>query len=165
MQREYILGVMRSDRLALLVAVLVLGAQATQAAPASRSVSEARARVDHHLHEVEAVAGRLGTVLTAPCPTFTSRAEWKQFQEAKFDDVVLLMAHVEQAWVEAKSVKDDDLRREAKAPRRRVQEGRRLVEKLQGCAAQNHAAFDPLAVWMRIEREVPRRQAEIALPE
>ena len=75
------------------------------------------------------------------------------------------MAHLEQAWTEAKSVKDDDLRREAKAPRRRVEDGRRLVEKLQACAARNHAPFDPLGVWIRIEREVPRRQTEVALPE
>lgn len=165
MQREYILTAVRSGRLALLVACLSVVAQISQAAPAGRSVSEARARVDHHLREAQTVAGRLGAVIAEPCPTFAIPAEWKQFQEAKVDEVVLLMAHLEQAWVEAKSVKDDDLRREAKAPRQRVQDGRRLVDKLQTCAAQNHAPFDPLAVWLRIEREVSRRQAEIALPE
>ena len=135
------------------------------AGPTRRSVPEARARVDHHLHAVEAVAGRLGAVLTEPCPRFPAAAEWERFQDAKVEDVVLLMAHLEQAWVEAKTVKDDDLRREAKAPRRQIEQGRRLVEKLRTCAAENHAAFDPLTVWIRIEREIPRRQAEIALPE
>ena len=65
----------------------------------------------------------------------------------------------------SQAAKDATLRREAKAPRRRVAEGRQLVETLQACAAQNRASFDPLSVWLRIEREIPRRQAEIALPE
>ena len=107
-------------------------------------------RVDHHLQAVDSVASRLGAVLVEPCPRFSSAAEW---------------SHLEQAWIEAKAVHDDTLRREAKAPRRRVAEGRQLVDKLQACAAQNRASFDPLSVWLRIEREIPRRQAEIALPE
>ena len=76
----------------------------------------------------------------------------------------LLVAHVEQAWVEAKRVGDDDVRRAAKAPRRRLGEARGAIEKLQTCAADNGASFSPLAVWNRIEREAPRRQDAIALP-
>ena len=156
---------MKARRVGVILACVPFAAQVAIAAPASRSVPEARVRVDHHLHEVENVAGRLGVVLAAPCPTFATAEEWTKFQEARVNDVVLLLAHVEQAWIEAKSVKDDDLRREAKAPRRQVEQGRRLVAKLQTCAEENHASFNPLGVWMRIEREVPRRQAEIALPE
>jgi hypothetical protein len=137
----------------------------TAAGPVDRTVAEARRRVDHHLQEVDAVATRLGAVLAEPCPTFSTATQWKQFEAARTDDVVLLMAHLEQAWIEAKAVGDDQLRREAKAPRRHVAEGRQLVEKLQTCAAHNHASFDPLSAWLRIEREIPRRQAEIALPE
>lgn len=160
-----ILGAVKSHRICLILACVTVAAQAAMAGPAARSVPEARVRVDHHLHEVLNVTGRLGVVLAAPCPTFATAEEWKKFQEARVNDVVLLLAHLEQAWVEAKSVKDDGLRREAKAPRRQVEQGRRLVAKLQTCAEENHASFSPLGVWMRIEREVPQRQAEIALPE
>ncbi len=156
---------MRLRRPGVIGVCLIAVAQISTAAPSGRPLPDARARVDHHLREVEAVAVRLGAVLSEPCPAFRSEAEWKRFQDARVNDVVLLMAHLEQAWVEAKSVKDDDLRRDAKAPRRQVEQGRRLVEKLQTCAAQNRATFDPLSTWLRIEREVPRRQAEIALPE
>jgi len=58
------------------------------------------------------------------------------------------------------------VRREAKAPRRRVDQARALFDKLSACAESNGAApFSQMAVWRRIEREVPQRQAEIALPE
>ena len=79
--------------------------------------------------------------------------------------VVLLMAHLEQAWIEAKHTGDDDVRRDAKAPRRRVDRARALVDKLSGCAESNGASFSQTAVWRRIEREVPQRQSQIALPE
>lgn len=163
--REYILAAMRVDRAIALAACLALAAGPATAGPARRSVAEARVRVAHHLDAVQSVAARLGTVLAAPCPAFASPGEWKKFEDREVDDVVLLMAHLEQAWIEAKAVKDDDLRRDAKAPRHRAEEGRRLVGKLEHCAAASHASFDPLAAWMRIQREVPRRQAEIALPE
>lgn len=164
MQREYILTAMRFRPLALAAVLLSAAVQVSIAGPGGRSVPEARARVDHHLREVEAVAGRLGAVLADACPGFSSAAEWEEFQRAREEDVVLLLAHLEQAWAEAKTVQDDDLRRDAKAPRRRIDHGWRLVEKLQACAAENRAALDPLASWTRIEREVGRRQREIALP-
>ena len=78
--------------------------------------------------------------------------------------MTLLVAHVERAWIEAKRVGDDDVRRAAKAPRRRLEEARGAIEKLQTCAADNGASFSPLSVWNRIEREAPRRQEAIALP-
>ena len=153
---------MRAGPTGVLLACLAGVAPAASAGPAIRSVADARVRVDHHLQAVDSVASRLGAMLVEPCPRFSSAAEWSQFEEARVDDVVLLMAHLEQAWIEAK---DATLRRAAKAPRRRVAEGRQLVEKLQACAAQNRASFDPLGVWLRIEQDIPRRQAEIALPE
>ena len=156
---------MRVGPISVVCACLAVVTPAASAGPAIRSVAEARVRVDHHLQEVDAVASRLDAVLAEPCPDFSTPAEWKQFQEARINDVVLLMAHLEQAWIEAKAVKDDELRREAKAPRQRIAEGRQLVEKLQTCAARNHTSIDPLGVWLRIEREVPHRQAVIALPE
>ncbi len=156
---------MSPGRNALIAACLCAVAQVSVAGPVERSLPEARARVEHHLHEVEVVAGRLGTVLSEPCTRFPTRDEWTHFQEAQLDDVVLLLAHLEQAWIEAKAGRDAALRREAKAPKRRTADGQRFVEKFQTCAAENDASFDPFELWRRIEREIPPRQAEIALPE
>jgi tetratricopeptide (TPR) repeat protein len=75
------------------------------------------------------------------------------------------LAHLEQAWVEAKATGDDDVRRDAKAPRKRVDQARALLDKLQGCASGNGAPISQQALWRRIEREIPQRQAEIALPQ
>jgi hypothetical protein len=144
--------------------VLIVAATATADA-AERSVSEARERVTHHLREVEAVAARLGVILAEPCPRFQSRAEWEQYEAARVEDVVLLLAHLKQALAEAKTVQDEELRREARAPRSRTEEARRLVAKLQGCAVMNDASLDLVGLMHRIEQEVPRRRAEIRLPE
>src|SRR6058998_1913713 len=78
--------------------------------------------------------------------------------------MVLMAAHVEQAWVEAKTTGDDEVRQAAKAPRKRLSEARPLLSKLQTCAENNGATLSVASVWHRIDREVPRRQAEIALP-
>jgi hypothetical protein len=146
-------------------AVVLMFVWAPTAGAAERSASEARERVTHHLQAVEAVAARLGVVLAEPCPRFQSRPEWEQYQDAQVEDVVLLLAHLKQAWAEAKTVQDEELRREARAPRSRAEEARRLVAKLQNCAAQNDAALDLRGLMNRIEQEVPRRRAEIRLPE
>lgn len=124
----------------------------------------ARARVEHHLRHVERLSTHFESVLTATCPRFASREAWDAYVEAESDRLVLLMAHLEQAWLEAKRTDDDDVRRAAKAPRRQSDQARQLVDKLSTCAELNGAAFSPLSVWRRVEREVPHRQAEIALP-
>ena len=77
----------------------------------------------------------------------------------------VLKSYVCGAWVEAKATGDDDVRREAKAPRRRVDQARALLDKLQGCAEGNGAQVSQASLWRRIEREVPQRQTEIALPQ
>jgi hypothetical protein len=125
---------------------------------------EARVRVDHHLRQVDEIVQHFQEVLGRDCPRFASREEWRLYFDGEVEQVTLLVAHVEQAWVEAKRTGDDDVRRAAKAPRKRVEEGRAVLDKLQTCAADNGASFSPLSVWNRIEREVPRRQAAIALP-
>jgi hypothetical protein len=143
------------------VSLLVLLAVAPAAAD---PVEEARARVDYHLRQIDEIIQHFQDVLGRDCPLFASRVEWKQYFDAEVEQVTLLVAHVEQAWVEAKRTGDDSVRRAAKAPRKRVDEGRAVLDKLQGCAADNGASFSPLSVWNRIEREVPRRQAAIAQP-
>ena len=124
----------------------------------------AGARVQHHLREIAPIVEHFESVLASDCPRFASRAEWRGWFDDEVERVVLLVAHLEQAWVEAKQAPDDDTRRVAKAPRKNLDRARALVEKLQDCAGEHGASFSPPAVWRRVEREAPRRQEEIALP-
>jgi hypothetical protein len=150
-------------------AVLALLVLAVLAGPAwarnERTPEEARARMEHHLKEVTRLAQHFEGVLNAECPRFGSRQEWTAYFDGEVDRVVLLMAHLEQAWFEATRTGDDDVRRTAKAPRRRLDQARALLDKLHGCAEGNGASFSPLSVWRRIERELPQRQSQIALPQ
>jgi len=144
-------------------AVLLVGFLSTPAFPAA--LTDPRERVDHHLKEAGELARHFEDVLGASCPRFASRSEWDRHFDTEIDRVVLLLAHLEQAWFEAKRTGDDDLRRSAKKPRHRRDQARALVGKLQICADENGSGFTPLTVWWRIEREVPKRRAEIALPQ
>ena len=103
-------------------------------------------------------------MLGRDCPLFATPREWRTYLDGEMDRVVLLLAHLEQAWVEAKSTGDDEVRRIAKAPRKRVEAARSLLDKLSGCAEDNGAPLSSMTMWRRIEREVPPRQAQIALP-
>ena len=123
-----------------------------------------RTRVEHHLREVDQIIRYFQDAVNADCPRFSSRDEWQQYFDGEVERVTLLVAHVEQAWIEAKRVGDDDVRRAAKAPRRRLGEARGAIEKLQACAGRQRRQLLALAVWNRIEREAPRRQEAIALP-
>lgn len=145
-----------------LAAVLAAGLAGLLAA--GLATADPRARVEHHLREVEALGRHFEQVRAAGCPRFASRREWREYFEAEVDRMVLLLAHLEQAWVEAKSSRGDEVRRMAKAPRRRADEARGLLDRYQACAADHGTAFSPLAVWNRIEREVPGRQETIVLP-
>lgn len=147
-----------------LVAILVVFAGTTARADAL-APDVAQARVDHHLRHVQQLSGHFETVIAEHCQRFPSRATWDAYVEGEADRLVLLLAHLEQAWVEAKRTPDDDVRRTAKAPRRQVDQMRLLMDKLTACAELNGAAFAPQALWRRIERDVPRRQADIALPQ
>jgi hypothetical protein len=129
------------------------------------SADAARVRVAHHLQEADALARQFERVVTDDCPRFATRAEWDDYVEGTVDRVVLLAAHIEQAWVEAKRTGDDDVRREAKAPRKRLDQARLLVEKLQACADGHGTGLPTAALLRRVEREIPERQVEIALPQ
>ena len=126
---------------------------------------DARARVQHHLREVDRLEAHFATVINEGCPRFPTPAAWDAYVDGEMDRVVLLAAHLEQAWVEAKRTGDDDVRRQAKAPRRQRDQARQLVDKLATCAEANGAEFSPLTLWRRVERDVPRRRMEVALPE
>jgi len=159
---------MRILRLALaqfVVLYLGIGVLTTVAWAGDRSAAEARSRVEHHLHEVDLLSQHFADVLNEDCQRFARPDEWRTYLDGELDRMVLLMAHLEQAWVEAKHTSDKDVRREAKAPRTHVDRAQRLVTKLQTCAGDNGASFDTVAAWRRVERDAPRRQAEIALPQ
>jgi outer membrane biogenesis lipoprotein LolB len=152
-------------RAALVAVLLVLVATtSTVAREPQRPAEEARARMEHHLREVSQLAEHFQSVMQRDCPQFASPVEWRLYLDGEIDRVVLLVAHLEQAWIEAKHTGDDAVRRAAKAPRKRVDEARALVDKLTGCAEGNGAALSAMEVWRRVERAVPRRQTEIALP-
>jgi hypothetical protein len=150
---------------ALVIAVLAFTLAGIASASGVKSPEEVRPRVDHHLREVETLAQHFESMLSADCPRFASAGDWDRYLDGEVERVVLLMAHVEQAWVEAKTTGDDDVRRVAKAPRKRVEQARTLVGKLSGCADANGSSLNQLALWRRIERRVPQRQTEIALPQ
>ena len=144
--------------------LILLGTPGAQAAP-NLTAEQALPRVEHHLHEVEQIARHFESVMHSGCRRFSTPDEWRTYFDGEIDQMILMAAHLEQAWVEAKRTGDDGVRRAAKAPRRRLEDARGLVDKLQGCAADNGTSFDPMDVWRRVEREVPRRRVEIALPD
>jgi hypothetical protein len=152
----------RVPRSLVLAAVLLVAPGAVRAGALTPDV--ARARVAHHLRHVEQLADHFESVIADGCPSFPAPAGWETYVSAETEQLVLLMAHLEQAWLEAKRTGDDELRRTAKAPRAQGDHLRQLVEKLRECAEANGTAFSPSAVWRRVERDVPRRQADIALP-
>ena len=156
---------MRSRRLAapVTVALALLGAPTVFGA-GQKPAAEVLPRVQYHLEQIDTLTQHFDSVLRSPCPHFASAGEWDLYFDGEVDRVVLLVAHVEQAWVEAKKTGDDDVRRAAKAPRKRLQEARSLLDKLQECAGDNGASFSQMGVWRKIEREVPQRQAEITQP-
>ncbi len=153
----------RRPVVALLACAFIVGATSFVLADAVPPTLPSE-RVEHHLRHVDRLSGHFEAVLANGCPRFASRAAWDDYVEGETDRLVLLMAHLEEAWLEAKRTGDDDLRRTAKAPRRQMEQGRQLIDKLQACAERNGASLAPLSVWRRIERDVPRRQTEIALP-
>ena len=150
-------------RLATLLVVQLLGGAAVAAA-GDMTADEARPRVEHHLIEAEQIVRHFETVIAEDCPRFDNAADRRAYIEGEVDRVVLLVAHLDEAWSEAKRTSDKEVRRVAKAPRARVGEAQILVTKLQACAGDDGVKLEPRVIWRQIEQEVPRRRAEIALP-
>ncbi|HMH49345.1 MAG TPA: hypothetical protein VK548_03865 [Candidatus Acidoferrum sp.] len=146
----------------VLIATLVLGSGSAWAEwlPAA----EIQPRVDHHIREVGVLIEHFETFVAGECPRFSTTADWETYAESEIDRMLLLAAHAEQAWVEAKRTGDDDVRRAAKAPRRRLDEAPRILNKLSACAEGNGVTLAPGSVYRRLERDLPRRQSEISLP-
>ncbi|MGH6689433.1 MAG: hypothetical protein ACREF4_01950 [Gammaproteobacteria bacterium] len=147
----------------LLVAALALGV-AVSADANREAAADIQPRVDHHIRELGVLVQHFEAFIVAECPRFATVAEWNAYAEGEIESILLMVAHAEQAWVEAKRTGDDDVRRSAKAPRRRLDEAPQILHKLVTCAESNGARLSPGSVVSRIERELPRRQSEIALP-
>ncbi len=143
-------------------AVLVTLAWST--AIAASVPTEPRARVAHHVREVNVLQRHFEGVMRDTCPRFASTADWKRHLDGEVDRVVLLLAHLEQAWLRGKRTGGDDRPRPPKAPRQQLAGARALLDKLSDCADDHGASVSAFSLWRRIEREVPKRQAEIALP-
>jgi hypothetical protein len=152
---------MKRPGAALLIAGMLGGV--AQAAP-DLTPDQALPRVEYHARQAEQLARHFQTLTQTECRRFATAGEWRDYVNGEIDRMVLMVAHVEQAWVEAKRTGDDQIRRAAKAPRQRLDDARALVDKLQDCAADHGTSFGPMQVWRRIEHEAPQRQAEIALP-
>ena len=114
--------------------------------------------------EADQIVRHFESVLADDCPRFEIAADRQAYIDGEVDRVVLLVAHLEEAWSEAKQTSDKDVRRSAKAPRAQLSQAQSLVTKLQTCMNGGGASLEPRALWRRVEREVPRRRAEIALP-
>ena len=144
---------------------VLIGVAVTAHAAQDLTPEQALPRVQYHLREADILGRHFQTMLNGDCKRFPSPEDWRNYFNSEVDQVVLLVAHVEQAWVEAKRTGDDEVRRLAKTGKRRVDDARGLVDKMQGCATDNGSSFNPMQVWKKVEREVPRRQTEITLPD
>jgi len=149
--------------IASLVAAQALGLTALTAA-GDMTAEAARPRVEHHLLEADQIFRHFESVIAEDCPRFDSSAERRAYIDGEVERVVLLVAHLDEAWSEAKRTSDKEVRRVAKAPRAQVRQAQSLVTKLQTCAGDDGAKLQPRVIWRRIEEEVPHRRAEIALP-
>ena len=150
--------------LTVAVAMLALGAALPARAQDRAAAAEIQPRVEHHVRAAALLARHFETLVAAACPRFGTVDEWSVYVEGEVDRMLLLAAHVEQAWVEAKRTGDDEVRRAAKVPRRRLDDAPQIMDKLAVCAQDNGTTFAAGAAYRRIERSLPQRQSEIALP-
>src|SRR2546426_11199342 len=107
-----------------LLVLLVLFFPVASTFAADAVPTDPHARVAHHVQEAEQIAQHFEGVMKKDCPRFSSKDEWKSYFDGEVDRMVLMHAHVEQAWLEAKRTKDDDLRHTAKVPRKHFAEAR-----------------------------------------
>ena len=106
-------------------ALALVGLFATSGA--AEAPTDVRARVDYHVRQATELADHFDDVIKRDCPRFSSSGEWQAYVDDEVSRMVLMAAHVEQAWVEAKTTGDDVVRQAAKAPRKRLGEARPLL--------------------------------------
>src|SRR5262245_60962193 len=84
-------------RFASLIALQVLGLAVVVSA-GDRTADEARPRVEHHLVEADQIVRHFESVVAGDCPRFDSVADRRAYIDGEVDRVVLLVAHLEEAW-------------------------------------------------------------------
>jgi len=84
--------------LAAVLLVTLMGATDLSAREPQRAPEEARARVQHHLQEVDQLTTYFEGVMGRECPRFGTPAEWREYLDGEVERVVLLLAH--SGWVE-----------------------------------------------------------------
>jgi hypothetical protein len=126
--------------------------------------ADPRARIEHHLARVHDLADHFEAVLALDCPRFDDPLQWQRYVDAEIDRAVLLAAHLREASAEARRAGSHELRELARSARHRFRDGRALYRKLNACARANGGSLGLLALYRRMEADLPGRQAEIALP-
>ncbi len=138
------------------------------AAPAAglpdTAARQAEERVAFHLARAEALHDALAPLVYGPCQHFPTRAAWENYLATHVDQGVTFSAHLDEAWLEAKTVHDPELKARVKAARRRMLVGNpiQLIGKLVSCAWQNDSPLDAWGLWRRASREATRRRQEVA---
>ena len=148
--------------LMLFVAMLAVGV-AVPAHANREAAADIQPRVDHHIREAGVLVQHFETFVTGACRLFATADEWNTYAESEIDRMLLMVAHVQQAWVEAKRTGDDDVRRRAaKRPRRRMDDAPQILTKLAAWPRTTARRSRRSRWYRRIERDLPRRQSEIA---
>ena len=146
------------------LAALVVLLACSPAHANTEAAADIQPRVDHHIKQVNAQIQHFETFVASECRHFDTPEAWNTYAEAEIARMLDMVAHAEQAWLEAKRTGDDTVRQSAKAPRRRLDQAPQILQKLVTCAETNGVTLNPGSVYRRIERDLPRRQSEIALP-
>lgn len=157
-------GVAALSLVAGLALALPSAAAEGPAAPEGSAARRAEARLAFHLARAEALREALAPDVYGPCRRFESPAAWNRYLAGLVDQGITFVAHLEEAWREAKRADDPALRARVKAARRRMLVGDpvRLVRKLVSCAARNGSPLDLWTLWTRAAAEEPRRRGEVA---
>ncbi len=170
LNRGVVLVVFRSMRYVCHYHSLVRGAliAALLAAPIPGSAntrdSRAAERVAFHLARAEAIHHELSPLVDRPCQRFPTRTAWENYLATRTDQGVTFSAHLDEAWLVAKTAGDSGLKARVEAARRRMLVGNpiQLVGKLLSCAWHNGTTLDAWSLWRRASAQATRRRQEVA---
>ncbi len=124
----------------------------------------AEERVAFHLARAEALRDALAPLVYGPCQRFPTRTAWDSYLATHVDQGVTFSAHLDEAWLVAKTAGDPELKARVKAARRRMLFGNpiQLIGKLVSCAWQNDSPLDAWGLWRRASAQATRRRQEVA---
>ncbi len=156
----------RAHRFGVIALGLLTGAllAAPAAGLANTPASQAEERVAFHLARAEAIHDVLAPLVNGPCQRFPTRTAWDSYLATHVDQGVTFSAHLDEAWLDAKTAGDPELKAQVKSARRRMLVGNpvQLIGKLLNCAWQNGAPLDAWGLWRRASAQATRRRQEVA---